>query len=180
MISHFHLDHFGDLVPWLWGRCTDRASGATPPRLWLPPGGRPVLDGLGHAELWDAVFEVTEYADGEPFGAAGLTVIPHRVLHYSEPTWGMRVEDGGAVLAYSADTAPAPSVVELARDADVFLCESTLIGPDTEPRGHMHPDEAREIAREAGVRRLLLTHRSAEHRRTSSSGEGLEIEIESR
>ena len=41
-ITHFHLDHWGDLVPWVWGSSSVRANGEPPgrPKLWVPPGGR--------------------------------------------------------------------------------------------------------------------------------------------
>ena len=38
-ISHFHLDHWGDLVPWTWGLMFGPGSEVEPPELWLPPGG---------------------------------------------------------------------------------------------------------------------------------------------
>src|SRR5947209_9294471 len=40
VISHFHLDHFGDLVAWVWGALTGPGAGTV---LWIPPGGRAEL-----------------------------------------------------------------------------------------------------------------------------------------
>jgi ribonuclease BN (tRNA processing enzyme) len=105
---------------------------------------------------------VHEYADGDRFDAAGFAVTPQRVRHYSQPTWGLRVEAGGKTVAFSADTAPTPALVEIARDADLFLCEATLDGDDSEPRGHMNPREAAAMALQANAKRLLLVHRPAE------------------
>ena len=41
-ITHFHLDHWGDLVPWVWGWFHSTGLGRRPghPELWVPPGGR--------------------------------------------------------------------------------------------------------------------------------------------
>ena len=63
-----------------------------------------------------------------------------------------------------ATPAPSEKLVELARDADLFLCEATLERGelDGEPRGHLAADEAVSIFEESGARRLLLTHRPAE------------------
>ena len=36
-ITHFHLDHWGDLVPWVWGLEFGPAQGLQRPELWLPP-----------------------------------------------------------------------------------------------------------------------------------------------
>src|SRR5919197_4749128 len=39
-ITHFHLDHWGDLVPWVWGSFYLRSNGEGPrhPQLWVHPG----------------------------------------------------------------------------------------------------------------------------------------------
>jgi ribonuclease BN (tRNA processing enzyme) len=56
-------------------------------------------------------------------------------------------------------------VAELACGADLLLAESTLASRDAFPEewGHLSPDEAGEIARVSGARRLLLTHYWAEN-----------------
>src|SRR5215468_7705237 len=48
-ITHFHLDHWGDLVPWVWGVLHHRGRGIDPghPDLWVPPGGRARLEHFG-------------------------------------------------------------------------------------------------------------------------------------
>jgi ribonuclease BN (tRNA processing enzyme) len=161
VITHLHPDHAGDLAPWLWGHLTGPARDLPVPELWLPPGGHAHLTRF--ATRFDEAFTVREYVPSEPFRAAGFSVTAHPVRHYDEPTFGMRVESGDAVLAYSADTGPTPALTTIARDADLFLCEATL-GPEGEPgpRGHLTAAEAEEAAREAGVRRLLLVHRASE------------------
>jgi ribonuclease BN (tRNA processing enzyme) len=81
----------------------------------------------------------------------------------------MRIRAGsGATLVYSSDVAPCPQLVEAARNADLFLCESALLEvsqDEKEPskRGHMTAREAGAAARDAGAKRLLITHyRSSE------------------
>jgi ribonuclease BN (tRNA processing enzyme) len=166
-ITHWHLDHWGDLVPWVWGTAAGFASGPKP-QLWLPPEGRQRLHefgaGLGYAEMWETAFELCDYGDDEPFVAAGLTVTATRLPHYTLRTYGLRVEAGGRTLAYSGDSGPSDALVELAREADVFLCEATLERGelDGEPRGHLDADEACAAYAAAGARRLLLTHRPYE------------------
>jgi ribonuclease BN (tRNA processing enzyme) len=81
------------------------------------------------------------------------------------------------VLAYSGDTGPTPALVELARDADIFLCEATLNKPEGEPHGHLTAEEAREIAAAAGARRLLLTHRATEEPVDELVYDGFEVEL---
>jgi ribonuclease BN (tRNA processing enzyme) len=163
-ISHFHLDHWGDLVPWCWLAAHGYGGGASP-TLFVPPAGAQMLRQIGslsgHAAMFDETFPIAEYEPGVPFTAAGLAVTPHRVQHFGLDAYGFRVQEpGGPLLAYSGDSAVCAGLREIARDADVFLCEATLDQPDRDGRepGHLTAAEALEIA----TGRLLLTHRPDE------------------
>jgi ribonuclease BN (tRNA processing enzyme) len=185
-ISHFHLDHWGDVVPWVWGLQFGPASGGPHPELWVPPGGRETLARfgveLGQPAMFEDAFQIHEYEANTPFEAAGQQVIAHRVLHYEMLAFGFRVSANGTTLAYSADSGPTDALVELARDADLFVCEATLLRPNPEGgiRGHLAADEAEAAFKASGAKRLLLTHRPAE--RPLEDGyeqayDGLELEL---
>ena len=167
-ITHLHLDHWGDLVPWVWGTQFGPAVELPPPRLFLPPGGSEALarlgETLGQPSMFKTAFEIEEYADGQPFDAAGAIVTPHRVLHYEMLAFGFRVAENGRTLAYSGDSGPSDALPQLARDADLFLCEATLLAPNPEggTRGHLAAEEADAAFRDSGAKRLLLTHRPSE------------------
>jgi ribonuclease BN (tRNA processing enzyme) len=168
VITHFHLDHWGDLVPWTFGSMFGPGHDVQPPELWLPPGGKEELgrfgEKLGFAGMFDA-FELLEYVEGEPFEADGLTITPVRVPHYQLQTYALRVTDGQATLAYSGDSAPSPQLSVVGRDADLFLCEATLKesreGGDG-LRGHLSAEEAITAFEESGARRLVIIHRPDE------------------
>jgi ribonuclease BN (tRNA processing enzyme) len=110
----------------------------------------------------DDAFEVREYEDDATFEAGGFAVTPHRLDHYSELTFGLRVQNHHGTLAYSGDTGPTHRLVELAKDADVFLCEATLRAPEPAERGHLTEDEAVDAFKESGARRLVVIHRPDE------------------
>jgi ribonuclease BN (tRNA processing enzyme) len=167
VLTHFHLDHWGDLVPWVFGASFGAGRGVKQPQLWVPPGGSETLatygGKLGFGGQLREVFDLQEYEEGASFTAAGFDITPVRLLHYKERTFGLRVTDGRATLAYSGDTAPTPSLTELAHGADVFLCEATL--KDSEPpeeRGHLSADEAVAAFEAAGAKRLIVIHRPDE------------------
>lgn len=160
VVTHLHLDHVADLVGWQWAQLMGPGRGGDPVPLWLPPGGSAELRGLLHREA-DA-FSVREYRARESFDAAGFRVTALPVVHYGRDAFGLRVEDGDSSLAYSGDTAPTPALVELARGADLFLCEATLAEVERAPRGHLTAGEALEAAAAAGARRTVLTHRPVE------------------
>lgn len=88
---------------------------------------------------------------------AGRTVRPDEVL--GPPRRGKRV-------AYCVDTRPCDGAVELARGADLFVCEATFtreLGEEARARSHCTAHEAATMARQAGAKRLLLTHISARY-----------------
>jgi ribonuclease BN (tRNA processing enzyme) len=175
-ITHMHIDHYGDLAAWLWGQLHVPAPGSQAPKVWLPPGGRETLYHL--ASRFHEVFEIEEYGDGIPFETAGFTVSPVRVAHYTQPTWGFRVEADGKVAAFSSDTGPTPALTNLANGADVFVCEATLGDAESGPRGHLTAAEAEAAG--AGARRLLLVHRPAELATPDAlelAYDGLELEL---
>lgn len=71
----------------------------------------------------------------------------------------------GRKVVYSGDTKPCRAVLELSRGADLLIHESTYddeLG-DRAQYGHSTPSQAAWVAREAGVRRLILTHISARY-----------------
>ncbi|HSL26630.1 MAG TPA: MBL fold metallo-hydrolase [Acidimicrobiia bacterium] len=90
----------------------------------------------------------------------GEIVVRFRATDHSVPTVASRWEANGRVLAYSADTGPEGEWMEVARDADLFLCEASYQGAaGVEPYPHhLTATEAGEIARTMGARNLMLTH----------------------
>ena len=185
-ITHFHLDHWGDLVPWVWGTMWGLGRDYEKPELWLPPGGRDELAGFGTRfgtpDMFASVFEPREYEEGKPFEAAGLELTPLRLPHYTVQTYGFRVSNSDRTLAYSGDSAPSERLATLAKDVDLFLCEATLERGDLdgEPRGHLSAAEAIAAFEASGAKRLLLTHRPKELPLDSGleqAHDGLELEI---
>lgn len=184
-ITHLHLDHWGDLVPWVWGSLFGPGASASKPQLWLPPGSReelrPILARLGTEDMLERAFDVSEYASRVPFVAAGLELTAVPVDHYDVQAFGFRVK-GDRVLAYSGDSGPSAALAELARDADLLLSEATLEngGYDGPDRGHLSPEEVSEAAVDARALRVVLTHRPVE--RPAPPGvelayDGLELEF---
>ena len=79
---------------------------------------------------------------------------------HSFPCSALRFEpkDGSRIVVYSADTAPTPNVVELARGAGLLIHEASVLEPVSTEIGHSTAAEAAGIAAEAGVPELWLVH----------------------
>jgi ribonuclease BN (tRNA processing enzyme) len=170
-ISHFHPDHYFDLVALYYLlKFGDRRPTRLP--VWIPPGGRDFLDRFGRVvankvAMFEDVFELREYTPGCETRIGELEFGFHPVQHYV-PSHAMRVCRPGlssstGVLVFSSDVAPCAALPVAAHDADLFLCESALLDPaqdekKPENRGHLTAAEAGAAAAAANARRLLITH----------------------
>jgi ribonuclease BN (tRNA processing enzyme) len=92
-----------------------------------------------------------------------FTVTVGHVAHPVE-TFAFRFEHGGQVLAYSGDTGESPVLAELARSADILLCEAGFPElPDLPPGLHLTGRQAGQHAAAADAGRLVLTHLDADY-----------------
>ncbi|MCI1723354.1 MAG: ribonuclease Z [Lachnospiraceae bacterium] len=70
----------------------------------------------------------------------------------------------GLKLTYCTDTRPTKSIVDNASGSDLFICEGMYGDPEKEAKAkdyrHMTMEEAANLARDAGVKEMWLTHYS--------------------
>ena len=80
---------------------------------------------------------------------------PHPVITYST-----KLETNNIKLVYSSDTGYKNNTLEkFSKDADLLICESTFLKGQTKINdNHLFAYEAGIIARNANVKKLLLTH----------------------
>lgn len=164
LLSHLHADHCLDLPGlFVWRRYhptppLGKALMYGPSDTWSRLGAASSPYG-GEIDDVSDIFEIRHWADDEPVTLGTLTVAPRQVCHPCE-SFGLRFTDpSGATLVYSGDSGYCDALIELARDADVFLCEASWTdSPDRPPKLHMSGTEAGRTAAQAGARELLLTH----------------------
>lgn len=87
----------------------------------------------------------------------GRQVVPEQVVGPPRP---------GRRIVYTADTRPSPTTVSIARRADLLVHEATFDHSEVvraRETGHSTARQAAEVAREAEVARLVLTHISARY-----------------
>jgi ribonuclease BN (tRNA processing enzyme) len=200
VISHLHADHFLDLVPFAYALTyaprqqpvpVDRWPGTEEParpRLIAPKGAvetfRRVVGSWGNEDLIENAFQIEEYAADARPSIGPLEFSFQSVPHFLE-TFAIRVESSanGGCFAFGADSRPTVDLVEFAHDADLLLIEATLPRPERSGmRGHLTPREAGEHGREAGAKRVVLTHISDEldadwARREAEKGFGGPVDV---
>jgi ribonuclease BN (tRNA processing enzyme) len=180
VISHLHADHFLDLVPFAYALTyaprqqpvpVDRWPGVDSParpRLFAPGGAREtfrrVVGAWGNEDLIENAFELCEYEPSDCPEVGALRFTFQTVPHFTE-TYAIQVRssNGDGRLVFGADSRPTEELVEFARGCDLLLVEATLPRPErTGERGHLTPREAGEHGRDAGAKRVVLTHISDE------------------
>ena len=169
VVSHLHPDHYMDLY------CLRHAiegairegTRARPLPLFLPgqPAG-PYQELASYTKAFEAVVVENlprlEIAPGLQVRQAKVGEITLDFMNavHSRPGYGVALTGAGGRLVFSGDTAGNRDLEQLARGADLFLCESSGLDNDVEYlRGvHLTARQAGELALKAGVKRLLLTH----------------------
>lgn len=159
-VSHLHADHCIDLVAYSYARRYHPEG--IPPVLpvYGPFGTRGRIASSFESPPVDGLLDVFEFrtvtAGTQLIGPFTVTTA---IMNHPVECHGLRLEAGGRTLTYSADTGETEALVELARDADLLLCEASWVEDRVHPAGvHLTGQQAGEHAAKAGVSRLLLTH----------------------
>jgi ribonuclease BN (tRNA processing enzyme) len=163
--SHFHPDHTGELVSFLFASKYPGSNRRKNPLTILAAKGfSDFFNGLKQVygewiDLTPEVLSVIELENTGPdtrrFDDFIVTSVP--VIHRNESI-AFRIENtDGISVVYSGDTDFSENLIRLAAGADILICESAL--PDhLKTEGHLTPSLAGKIAAAAGVKKLVLTH----------------------
>ena len=161
ILTHYHPDHCLDFVSFLFA-C----------RYPLVPRKRrlSVIGAVGLKSFYEGVlavfgntilpedFELSLKEVREEVIVKGETELTVKPVEHTDNSIAIRYkETRGKVFCYSGDTDYCDNIVNLAQKADLLILESSF--PEGgKVKGHLTPSYAGRIAREAGAKRLVLTH----------------------
>lgn len=163
-ISHFHPDHTGELVSFLFSnKYPEESSRKNPLTIcggtglliffkqlntiyhdWIDLPGRLNLIEFSSAER-----------DSRSFQEFAVKTCP--VAHQSESIAYRITLPSGRSLVYSGDTDYCENLIDLAKNTDLFICESAM-SDEFKVEGHLTPSLAGKMATLAEVKKLVLTH----------------------
>jgi ribonuclease BN (tRNA processing enzyme) len=163
-LSHFHPDHTGELVSFLFAnKYPDENRRTIPLDLCGGTGLKAFFDQLKsiYTEWIDLSgrLRLLEFAntgrDVREFDSFIIETCPAN--HRPESIACRVTAPNGSTMVYSGDTDYSEDLIGLAENADVFICECAL--PDTmKVTGHLTPSLAGKMAAAANVKKLVLTH----------------------
>lgn len=168
IVTHLHHDHYADLFVLRYAIEGARRDGsrADPLRLFLPgePAGEyNLLAGYNKAYITTPIESLPRESTDHGFDIYNHSIdgLKFRFAPIKHPLPGYSVsfgEPGG--LVFSSDTARTTAIEYLAQNAGLFLCEASGHESDAGAMKDIHltAGQAGALAREAGVKRLLLTH----------------------
>ncbi len=185
LFSHFHVDHTSDFPALVFSSWFEDRNRPLP--VYGPPGNEfmPSTTEFVHdlfsdphgawrylSELVDSgndssyklqPHDVTAGSTPLPvFHNADMSISAVRVIHGAFPALAWRVEIGGKRIVFSGDTnGEGDGLTQLASNADLFVAHNAVPEGATgvERRLHMPPSVIGEIAGNAHVKQLVLSHR---------------------
>jgi len=166
LLTHLHPDHSADLAPFLFGtKYPPFLNDRRPFHLLAGSGIESFFERLKALygqwiELPEGLLKVLPLHQDRPsenhFSSFSLLSAPVR---HSSSSLGYRINlhDNRKSLVFSGDADYSTSLVELAKNSDLLVLECSF--PEGQKvEGHLTPSLAGRIAREAGVKKLILTH----------------------
>ncbi len=159
VFTHYHPDHTGDLVPLLFSY----RNPFRPREAKLTIVGAPGLAEFHRAlsgvygdfvEAREYDLEIVEFRD--PYEAGDFRLEGLRVPH-TESSLAYRLSSGGRSIVVSGDTGAFAGLAKFSRGVDLAIFECSF-RDDMEIEGHLSPTKAGQLAEEAGVPKLVLTH----------------------
>jgi ribonuclease BN (tRNA processing enzyme) len=162
-ISHFHIDHLGELASLFFAfRYGMRAHRQEPLTLIGPPGLDRIMEGLRMAfgaKLFEPKFPmiVRMIRPGETLEIGNDSTLSVAKTPHTEESLAVRIESGGRGICYTGDTGYSEELAVFFNRADVLISECSFREPRAGVR-HLSVKQAAQLAAQAEVRKLIVTH----------------------
>jgi len=161
-ISHFHRDHYNEIYNIQYASHVYHNLGEldNPINIHLPS--------VPMSRYEDVVLEEYAFANYHKIidEYEGVQVGPLKVTFcltgHTTESYAFKVTEGKHTIVYTSDVSYSSKdiIVKFAKDADLFICDSSLLESYGHPQinSHMTAKQAATIAKAANIKQLLLTH----------------------
>ncbi len=163
--THLHPDHVGEFVPFVFAqKYAPGYKRELPVKVIAAKGFLKFYEGLKQAfgawvEPREGALEIHELdIDGNSSDIISPLILKYTKARHTPQSLAYRIElPTGKSVVFTGDTDFSPEIIELAKGADLLVSECAA-PEEHKVEGHLIPSEAGEMAQQAGVRQLLLTH----------------------
>ena len=162
LFTHFHSDHFSDLVIFLGNRDYEiglKQINLPKLNIFIPKGYRQIINGLAKfpgirrilpkariKDLWNSSLKIS-----------GFKVKTLPLSHWKTKEVGVRIEKHSKSIAYTGDTGVCNNLYKLFKDADTAIVECAF-PKKMNIAGHLNSGQVGKVAQKAGAKTLVLTH----------------------
>jgi ribonuclease BN (tRNA processing enzyme) len=162
-LSHFHIDHHGDLptliFAWRHGFLPPRAE---PVEIIGPVGTAALIERLAAAYgAWLTApgfpLAIRELAPGDAVELPDGVRLTCLAVPHTPESVAYSIERGGRRIVYTGDTGPSDALAAWAHGCDLLVCECSLPAGMGIP-GHLTPEECGALAAATAPKALALTH----------------------
>ncbi len=161
LITHFHGDHYGGLPYFLLDY--SRQKDAKPLTIVSPPGCKERVQGMldllypGSLQIDQLSVHFIEYQPSEVITTKELIVQTYPMIHVEAALPNaLRINVGNKIISFSGDTEWTPNLIELAKDADLFICQCNYY--KKEGKGHLNYQTLLAYLPQLTHKRIWLTH----------------------
>ena len=153
LLTHWHYDHCADVLPLIFRL---EACAQQPLHIYAPVDEsspvRRAVQQCGKIVLHDV-------QPGDTLSVAGMTVQAFAARHPVPALMYRIADESGKVLCCTGDTNTVEGLTDFARDADLLLADglfTTALWAEGKP--HLSAAHCAQLAADANVRRLVITH----------------------
>lgn len=146
-VTHWHADHASDLLVLRYYLLVMQRRLT----LYAPSVPDPLRSLCEEPE-----FDLRDLAPGFSVGGLVIETVPTR---HPVPCLALRVTVGNRSLVYTGDTNTSAALTSFCQGADLLLCDAAYTDAQwDESLPHLSASKAAQMALDAGVKRLVLTH----------------------
>ena len=159
ILSHYHADHIADVGVLQYTRQLKNLDNEQKRAFILPIYGHHEDMENFNRLTSDGISKGIAYKEDEVLIIGPFQITFMKTLH-PVPCYALRIKeiDTGKVLVFTADSGYLKGFIPFSQAADVLLADTNFFMGKENHRIHMTSIEVARIAREAKIRKLILTH----------------------
>lgn len=161
IISHLHRDHYNDIYNLQYGSFVfhNQKRIEKPIDIYMPRTPVEKVEDIRGETIAYANYHSIDESTKLKIGEIDISFC--RTDHPIE-TYAVKLQEGDRSIVYTSDTSYSAKdrIVDFARNTDLLICESSLLKEYGFPKinSHLTAEQAAEIAKQANVKGLALTH----------------------
>ena len=161
ILSHLHRDHYNDIYNLQYSSFVfhNQKRIQKPIDIILPATPVSIHDDILSEDNSFATYQTIDPSSNMQIGSMNVSFCP---TDHPVETYAIKVKCGNRTIVYTSDTSYSAKnrLVDFSKGADLLICEASLLKEHGFPEinSHLTAYQASTIAKEAGVKGLILTH----------------------